>query len=623
MSLNEQKQIILKIGGMSCTGCEMRIENAVDRLDGVIRADASYIKSEVYVVYDGGKAELNEIIEAIEKQDYVVMNKGSLGGEGSFAAEDSLRRTGGKAAGKKDVPAAKPAKGRPNVGQMIGIGVIVLALYLIINNTIGFNFIPEINQSMGYGLLFAVGLLTSLHCVAMCGGINLSVCMRYRSDGKNGETGLSRLGPGILYNLGRVTSYTIIGGIVGALGSVVSFSGTAKGIVAMISGIFMVIMGLNMLDVFPFLRKLNPRLPKFLGRKVHSSGGKKGPFIVGLLNGLMPCGPLQAMQLYALGTGSFAGGALSMFLFSLGTVPLMFGFGAVSSLISGRFTHKMMKVSAVLVMVLGVFMLNRGMNLSGLGFVPVSAKSGQSSIAKVENGVQTVFIELDPGGYSPVVVQKGIPVKWTIRVEEGDLNGCNNPITIPQYNLNVRLKAGDNIIEFTPKDEGDIIYTCWMGMISSRIRVVPDIGSVSEEELKDAGDPDSYRIEIPTDKIAIGEIRDGVQYVSIDVKENEYSPAVVVLQDNVETVWTINGSELNDHNAQMIFPEYNTRLEVREGENAVRVMPEFDFTFRCWLGSMNGYVKIVEDINHINIDQIKEEVKDYQPPSGAGGALCH
>ena len=73
------------------------------------------------------------------------------------------------------------------------------------------------------------------------------------------------------------------------------------------------------------------------------------------------CGPLQAMQLYALGTGSMLTGALSMFLFSLGTVPLMFGFGAISSVFKQQFNQKMLKVSAILVMLLGVVMLNRGL----------------------------------------------------------------------------------------------------------------------------------------------------------------------------------------------------------------------------------------------------------------------
>ncbi len=597
MSQNSDK-VVLHVEGMTCTGCETRIENALGKMEGVIEVKADYNSSTVDVTFDRAKLGLSGMAQAIEKLGYKVTEKSS-DSEDRAEASDSQQ--------------ADNVKTRVKAGRMVGIGIIILASYLVINNTIGLSFIPEINQSMGLGLLFMVGMLTSLHCVAMCGGINLSVCMQYKTEEDGSK--LAKLKPSLLYNLGRVISYTLLGGLVGALGSVVSFSGTAKGIVSVLSGLFMIIMGLNMLNIFPWLRNLNPRLPKFLGRKVHSNADKKGPLIVGLLNGLMPCGPLQAMQLYALGTGSFLYGALSMFLFSLGTVPLMFGFGVVSSILSGKFTHRMMKISAVLVMILGMVMFNRGLNLSGLGFVPSSASTGDGSIARIENGVQYVSTELEPGGYSPIVVQKGIPVKWTIKVEKGDLNGCNNPITIPQYNKQAKLAIGDNIIEFIPEKEGDIIYTCWMGMISSRIRVVSDINNASAEDIQ----------KVPTDEIAIGEIRDGIQYVSIMVNEDEFSPAVVVIQELVETVWTINGVELNDHNRQMLFPEYQARLDVQEGENILKVMPEFDFTFSCSSGTLNGYVKVVEDITKINIDGIKDEVNNYQPSfnNSGGGASCH
>ena len=170
-----------------------------------------------------------------------------------------------------------------------------------------FNFIPQINQNMSYGILFIVGLSTSLHCIAMCGGINLSQSLNANKEN-------SSIKPSLLYNFGRVVSYTLIGGIVGAIGSVVSLSGSASGIVSLAAGVFMLIMGLNMLNIFPWLRNIVPRMPKFFSRKIHQKKGSSSSFVVGLLNGLMPCGPLQSMQLYTLGTGSFLAGSLSLCL---------------------------------------------------------------------------------------------------------------------------------------------------------------------------------------------------------------------------------------------------------------------------------------------------------------------
>lgn len=444
----EQRRIrrVLQIGGMSCAGCEMRIENSLKKLDGVIEAKACFTSSNVYITYDANVIGLDQIIGTIEKLDYVVEKK---------EASDKI-----------------------SASLFLGIVIILPALYIIIKNTSGFDFIPEIDQSMGYGILFIVGLLTSLHCVAMCGGINLSQCISYKADNENNSK-FSRFKPSLLYNSGRIVSYTVIGGIAGALGSGIGFSGAAKGIVAVISGVFMVIMGLNMLNIFPWLRKLNPGMPKIFGRKILGDKLMYGPFYVGLLNGLMPCGPLQAMQIYALGTGSFLAGALSMFMFSMGTVPLMFGIGAVSSILSGKFTQRMLKVSAVLVIVLGVVMTNRGLALSGFSIPNLPFGKGSSSegrgIAIVDDGIQIVITKLTPGSFEPITVQKDIPVKWTINAEKSDINGCNNEIIIPKLSTAKKLEEGSNVIEFTPTETGTFEYTCWMGMIRSTITVVDEI----------------------------------------------------------------------------------------------------------------------------------------------------
>ena len=110
---------------------------------------------------------------------------------------------------------------------------------------------------------------------------------------------------------------------------------------------------------------------------MRSAAAGRGPFVVGLLNGLMPCGPLQTMQVYALGTGSFMAGALSMFLFSLGTVPLLLGFGAVSAFLSARFNRGMLKASGVLVMALGLVMFMRGVNLFGVALPAIIPGAGK------------------------------------------------------------------------------------------------------------------------------------------------------------------------------------------------------------------------------------------------------
>jgi sulfite exporter TauE/SafE len=326
-------------------------------------------------------------------------------------------------------------------------------------------------------MLFVVGMLTSVHCVAMCGGIALSQSVGAGIAGAEGNR--KKLMPGFLYNGGRVVSYTIVGGIVGALGAAFSFSPVLKGIIAAAAGLFMILLGLKMLGLLSGL----PRriIPAPLGRAVgrfSSALGKRGPFAVGVLNGLMPCGPLQTMQLYALGTGGFVAGALSMFIFSIGTVPLMLAFSFAAAFIPKKLVPAMVKASAVLVMFLGLMTLGRAAALSGIAIpeTPSLGTAGGFVKATVLDGAQTVLTDFGSSGYyMPFAVQAGIPVKWTIRVAAEGLNGCNNPITIPSYGIRKTLVPGDNLIEFTPNKEGVIVYTCWMGMISSRIMVVKDL----------------------------------------------------------------------------------------------------------------------------------------------------
>lgn len=456
------KNIITKtllIDGMTCVSCENRIERKLGSIMGVENIKVSYRDGTAVITFDANVITQAKIEKIIESLDYRVIKAG------------------------------KSAKKNVKTTQIIGIGIVIFSLYMLLNS-FGvlnmFNVFPEAKEGMGYGMLFVIGLLTSIHCVAMCGGINLSQCISHTTIGHSKGGKLANLRPSLLYNLGRVIAYTIVGGIVGSFGKVVSFPGPAKGFVQLAAGIFMVIMGLNMLDIFPWFRKLNPRMPKIFSHKINREKAKSGsPFYVGLLNGLMPCGPLQAMQLYALSTGDPVKGALSMLLFSLGTVPLMFGLGTLSSFLNKKFMGRMMTASAVLVIVLGVFMFSNGMNLSNMRLPSLTSSPQAVNTVKIENGVQIVTTKLSSGSYEPITVQAGIPVKWTIRAESGTVNGCNNRIIIPEYNnLEKKLAVGDNIIEFTPTKTGVFSYSCWMGMIWSNITVVDDIKTVGSEAIK-------------------------------------------------------------------------------------------------------------------------------------------
>jgi sulfite exporter TauE/SafE len=248
------------------------------------------------------------------------------------------------------------SNGSDELTRAASLLVIILGLTVILDRLGLLNrLVPQQlgTSGMSYGLFFVTGLLTSVHCVAMCGGINLSQSLPGRGKWS-----------ALLYNAGRVVSYTLVGALLGAAGYLLgggsfAVSPLLQGAVKLLAGAFMLLAGINLLGLFPALRRLRLPLPKL-------HGSSRLPFVIGLLNGLMPCGPLQAMQLAALGTGNPLNGALSMLFFSLGTVPLMLGLGGLVALLGQRFARTVNLAGAVLVSVFGVAMLSQGAALSGM-----------------------------------------------------------------------------------------------------------------------------------------------------------------------------------------------------------------------------------------------------------------
>lgn len=130
----------------------------------------------------------------------------------------------------------------------------------------------------------------------------------------------------------------------------------------------------------------------------------------------------------------------------------------------------MLIVSAIIIFILGIGMLNSGLNLSGL---KINVKTNNlENLAELVGDYQQVETTIDYGSYENITVRKGIPVKWTIYVPENKLNGCNNEIIIPKYDIDIKLHVGENYVEFIPEEAEIINYSCWMGMIDSTITVI-------------------------------------------------------------------------------------------------------------------------------------------------------
>ena len=206
-------------------------------------------------------------------------------------------------------------------------------------------------------MLFILGFFTSFHCVGMCGGILLTQTINKK---ENNLCKKSSFMTAIKYNSGRIISYTIIGGIVGALGSIFSATVQIQNLIKVIAGVFMIISGLHMIGIKIFN---NIHIP-IIFKKSTCVNNHKNPFIIGYLSGFLPCGPLQTMQLYALSSGSFIMGASSMFVFSLGTLPIMLTFAFFFSRINSLFNEKIYKYVGILIVILGILMMKPSLNFT-------------------------------------------------------------------------------------------------------------------------------------------------------------------------------------------------------------------------------------------------------------------
>lgn len=319
----------LNVSGMICRACEDAIADALLHTRGVVSAQAHYWCGRVTITYDP-----------------------------NIVTEDTLRQV---------LTNAGYPPGTHGMGGVVVDGIclaLVGVLYWGLPKLLALVKVPALADNASLGLVFLVGLLTSTHCIGMCGGILLA-----QTTDARGVTGRSKRGliASAAYNGGRVVSYTAVGALCGALGAVITYTPNIKSMVFTVAGALVLLIGLRMAGILPGLRSTETELPGACSLNARTRRRFAGrPLIIGLLTGVMPCGALSAMWLCAMSSGSAARGALVMLVFSLGTVPLLFLFGALQSFLPRGWMKYIVKGSAVLVVTLGLSMLVKGIRLFGM-----------------------------------------------------------------------------------------------------------------------------------------------------------------------------------------------------------------------------------------------------------------
>ena len=214
--------------------------------------------------------------------------------------------------------------------------------------------------------IFTLGLISSLHCVQMCGPIVLSYSVALDQT-KAGR--ISLLLGHLAYNAGRILTYAALGALAGLLGHTVGLIGRLAGIgsvLAIVGGVLMLIAGLVMLGALPWAQSIGGNLFKVTSRflrpftKLIASASAGSRFLLGLALGLLPCGLLYAALLRALATGSVGWGAATMAAFGLGTAGALLAVGIFSSAIRGKISRWGTQLAAVSVMAMGLLLIVRG-----------------------------------------------------------------------------------------------------------------------------------------------------------------------------------------------------------------------------------------------------------------------
>ena len=205
-----------------------------------------------------------------------------------------------------------------------------------------------------------IGLVGSLHCIGMCGPIAIALPIGRKSW-------LNRIMGGLIYNTGRIFTYAVLGVLFGLLGKGIELAGLQRWASIGI-GLVMIFSIL-----FPALFKGKLKLEQLLFgdagrmvgkfRRLFAINSLPSLLLIGLLNGLLPCGLVYVAVAGALNTNDIFGGAVFMLVFGLGTLPVMLAIPLLGNLIGTKFRRRYQHVLSSLVVVLGILFVLRGLSL--------------------------------------------------------------------------------------------------------------------------------------------------------------------------------------------------------------------------------------------------------------------
>lgn len=446
----------LRISGMTCRACETRVGARLRAVPGVTGVRVSAARGRA-VVRTEGPVDRARLAAAVEAAGYRV------------GADDRAWLTRDRAVWR-DVLLASAA---------------VAALALVAGATGALDAAAGAGGLVSTGGLLVVvllGLAAGVStCMALVGGLVLAVAARFAEQHPDLSPG-RRLRPHVAFNVGRVVGFGALGAATGALGSAVTFDPRVLALLVVAVSLVMGAVGLRLTGVSPRLAGGGLALPAGLARALRldraaADAGYRDATaaLLGAASFFLPCGFTQAVQVYALATGSPARAAAVMALFAVGTTPGLLGLGGVVAAVRGARATQFLRFAGVVVLAFALVNVQGALGVLAPGLLAGGPRGATTVSANVtlDGDVQVLRTTQVATGYEPehAVVYAGREVRWEI---ESVALGCATSLWAPDLGIAQLLDLGTTRFSFMPTEPGTIRYSCAMGMFTGTIEVIPD-----------------------------------------------------------------------------------------------------------------------------------------------------
>jgi uncharacterized protein len=335
--------------------------------------------------------------------------------------------------------------------------------------------------------VFLTGLLTGgLTCMAVQGGLLMATLAQTEEEKLKEKSKGGNALPIASFLVAKLIAYTLLGFLLGALGSFFQLSLQTRAILIIAVSIFMLGTAFNILGLHPIFRYFVIQPPKFLTRLVRQQSKSQSlfaPAILGAFTIFIPCGTTQAMMALAIASGSPVLGAVILFVFVLGTSPVFFILGYFATKLGDIFEHKFMRIAAFAIILLAILNMNNAIALTDMGSKIGNVGKGiWCTFAVCENKASVLAQEINNNptitikslGYSPNTLTVKAGAKIKLKIVNIDGSSCVQAFTIPSLGIQKVIPPGttDEIDFQAPSTPTQIPFMCSMGMFRGVINVI-------------------------------------------------------------------------------------------------------------------------------------------------------